>query len=87
VHSATRPEDFPTDNDPRCMVHPNPLVVGWYLGMVVPVESETCSKDATRICAVVIVSHEVLCIRFVVGVHTSWLGIDLNCHRSWIVSP
>jgi hypothetical protein len=36
---------------------------------------------------VVIVSHEVLCIRFVVGVHTSWLGIDLNCHRSWIVSP
>jgi hypothetical protein len=55
--------------------------------MVVPVESETCSKDATRICAVVIVSHEVLCIRFVVGVHTSWLGIDLNCHRSWIVSP
>jgi hypothetical protein len=68
------------------MVRPNPPVVGWSLGMVAPVESKICSKAVTGMCEVVIVSHEVLCVRFVLGVPTSWLGIDLNRHRSWIVS-
>jgi hypothetical protein len=48
------------------MVRPNPLVVGRSLGMVAPVESEMCSKDATGMCVVVIVSHEVLWVRFVI---------------------
>jgi hypothetical protein len=73
-------------DDPWWMVRPNPLVVGWSLGMVAPVESEMCSKAATGMCAVVIVSHKVLWVRFVIGVPTSWLGIDSNRHRSWIVS-
>jgi hypothetical protein len=68
------------------MVCSNPLVVGRSLGLVAPVESEMCSKAATGMCAVVIVSHEVLWIRFVIGVPTSWLGNDSNRHRSWIVS-
>jgi hypothetical protein len=42
------------------MVRPNPLVVRRSLGMVAPVESEMCSKAATRMSVVVIVSHEVL---------------------------
>jgi hypothetical protein len=63
------------------MVCPNPLVVGWFQGMVAPVESEMCSKAATRMSVVVIVSHE-----FVLGVPASGLVNDLNRHRSWIVS-
>jgi hypothetical protein len=68
------------------MVRPNPLVIGRSLGMVAPVESEMCSKAATGMCAVVIVSHEVMWVRFMIGVPTSWLGIDSNRHRSWIGS-
>jgi hypothetical protein len=68
------------------MVCPNPLVVERSLGMVAPVESEMCSKAAIGMCVVVIVSHKVLWVRFVTGVPTNWLGIDLNHHRSWIVS-
>ena len=68
------------------MVRPNPLVVGRSLGMVAPVESEMCSKAATGMSVVVIVSHEVLWVRFVLGVPTSWLVTDSNRHRSWIVS-
>jgi hypothetical protein len=49
--------------------------------MVAPVESEMCSKAATRMSVVVIVSHE-----FVLGVPASGLVNDLNRHRSWIVS-
>jgi hypothetical protein len=54
--------------------------------MVAPVESEKCSKAATGMSVVVIVSHEVLWVRFVLGVTTSWLVIGLNRHHSWIVS-
>ena len=68
------------------MVRPNPLVVGQSLGMVAPVESEMCSKAATGMCAVVIVSHEVLWVRFVLGVTTSWLVTGSNRHHFWIVS-
>jgi hypothetical protein len=50
--------------------------------MVAPVESEMCSKADTGMCAVVIVSHEVLWVRFVIGVPTSWLGNDSNRYRS-----
>jgi hypothetical protein len=53
------------------MVRPNPLVVGRSLGMVAPVESEMCSKAATGMSVVVIVSHEVLWVRFVLGVPTN----------------
>jgi hypothetical protein len=73
-------------DDPWWMVRPNPLVVRRSLGMVAPVESEMCSKAATRMSAVVIVPHEVLWVRFVLGVPTSWLGIDSNRHHSWLVS-
>jgi hypothetical protein len=41
------------------MVCPNHLVVGQSLGMVTPVESTMCSKAATGMSVVVIVSHEV----------------------------
>jgi hypothetical protein len=68
------------------MVLPNPLVVGQSLGMVAPVEFEMCSKAATGMSVVVIVSHEVLWVRFVLGVPTIWLVTDSNRHRSWIVS-
>jgi hypothetical protein len=54
--------------------------------MVAPVESEMCSKATTGMSAVVIVSHEVLWVLFLLGVPTSWLGIDSNRHRSWILS-
>jgi hypothetical protein len=54
--------------------------------MVARVESKMCGKNATGMCAVVIVSHKVLWVRFVIGVPTSWLGNDSNRHRSWIVS-
>jgi hypothetical protein len=54
--------------------------------MVAPVESEMYSKAATGMSAVVIVSHEVLWVRFVLGVPTNGLGMDSNRHRSWIVS-
>jgi hypothetical protein len=47
-------------DDPWWMVRPNPLVIERSLGMVAPVESEMCSKAATGMCVVVIVSHEVL---------------------------
>jgi hypothetical protein len=50
--------------------------------MVAPVESEMRNKAATRMSVVVIVSHEVLWVRFVLGVPTSWLVNDLNRHRS-----
>jgi hypothetical protein len=50
--------------------------------MEAPVESDMCGKAATGMCAVVIVSHEVLWVRFVIGVPTSWLGNDSNHHRS-----
>jgi hypothetical protein len=68
------------------MVHPNPLVVGWSLGIVTPVESVKCSKANTGMSVVVIVSHEVLWVRFVLGVPTNWIVTDSNRHRSWIVS-
>jgi hypothetical protein len=68
------------------MVCPNPLVVARSLVMVVPVESEICSKAAIGMSVVVIVSHEVLWVRYVLGVPTSWLVTDSNRHRSWIVS-
>ena len=68
------------------MVRPNPLVIRQSLGMVAPVESEMCSKAATRMSAVVIAPHEVLWVRFVLGVPTGWLVTDSNHHRSWIVS-
>jgi hypothetical protein len=58
-------------DDPWWMVRPNPMVVERSLGMVAPVESKMCSKAATGICAVVIVSHEILWARFVIGVPTS----------------
>jgi hypothetical protein len=54
--------------------------------MVAPVESEMCSKAATGMSVVVIVSHEVLWVQFVLGLPTSWLVTDSNHHRSWIVS-
>jgi hypothetical protein len=73
-------------DDPWWMVRPNPLVVGQSLGMVAPVESQMCSKATTRMSVVVIVSHEVPWIWFVLGVPTSWLVTDSNRHRSWIVS-
>jgi hypothetical protein len=73
-------------DDPWWMVLPNPLVVGQSLGMVAPVEFEMCSKAATGMSVVVIVSHEVLWVRFVLGVPTIWLVTDSNRHRSWIVS-
>jgi hypothetical protein len=73
-------------DDPWWMVRPNPLVVGRSLGMVAPVESEMCIKAATGMCVIVIVSHEVLWVLFVIGVPTSWLGNDSNRHCSWIVS-
>jgi hypothetical protein len=69
-------------DDPWWMVRPNPLVVMRSLGMVAPVESEKCSKASTGMNVVVIVSHEVLWVRFVLGVPTSWLLTDSNCHRS-----
>jgi hypothetical protein len=47
-------------DDPWCMVHPDPLVVGRSLGMVTPVESTMCSEATARMSEVVIVSHEVL---------------------------
>jgi hypothetical protein len=50
------------------------------------VKSEMCSKAATGMSVVVTVSHEVLWVRFVLRVPTSWSVIDLNRHRSWIVS-
>ena len=68
------------------MVCPKPLVVERSLVMVAPVESEICSKAATGMCAMVIVSHKVLWVRFVIGVPTVLLGNDSNRHRSWIVS-
>jgi hypothetical protein len=68
------------------MVRLNPLVVGWSLGMVAPAESKMCSKAATRMSVVVIVSHEVLWVWFVLGVPTIWLVTDSIRHRSWIVS-
>jgi hypothetical protein len=58
-------------DDPWWMVCPNPLVARRSLGMVAPVESEMCSKAATGMRAVVIVSHEVLWVRFVLGLPTS----------------
>jgi hypothetical protein len=73
-------------DDPWWMVRPNLLVVGRSLGMVAPVKSEMCSKAATGMSVVVTVSHEVLWVRFVLRVPTSWSVIDLNRHRSWIVS-
>jgi hypothetical protein len=73
-------------DDPWWMVHPNPLVVGQSLGMVAPIESEMCSEAATRMSVVVIVSHEVRWVRFVLGVPTGWLVTNSNHHRSWIVS-
>jgi hypothetical protein len=39
--------------------------------MVAHVEFEMCSKAATGMCVVVIVSHEVLWVQFVLGVPTS----------------
>jgi uncharacterized protein (DUF486 family) len=54
--------------------------------MVAPMESEMCRKAATGMCVVVIVSHGVLWVQFVIGVPASWLGNDSNLHRSWIVS-
>jgi hypothetical protein len=68
-------------DDPWWMVCPNPLVVGWSLGMVAPMESKMCSKATTRMSVVVIVSHEVLWVRFVLGVPTSWLVTNSNHHR------
>jgi hypothetical protein len=41
-----------------------------------------CIKAVTGMCVVVIVTHEVLWVRFVIGVPTRWLGNDLNRHRS-----
>jgi hypothetical protein len=73
-------------DDPWWMVRPNPLVVGRSLGMVAHVESEMCSKAAIGMSVVVIVSHEVLWVRFVLRVPTIWSVIDSNRHRSWIVS-
>jgi hypothetical protein len=58
-------------DDPWWMVRPNPLVVGRSPGMVAPMESDMCSKAATGMCAVVIVSHGVLWVQFVIGVPTS----------------
>jgi hypothetical protein len=54
--------------------------------MVAHVESEMCSKAAIGMSVVVIVSHEVLWVRFVLRVPTIWSVIDSNRHRSWIVS-
>jgi hypothetical protein len=54
--------------------------------MVAPMESEMWNKAAIGMSVVVIISHEVLWVRFVLGVPTSWLGTDSNRHRSWIVS-
>jgi hypothetical protein len=45
-----------------------------------------CSKAASGMSVVVIVSHEVLWVRFVLGVPTSWLVTNSNRRRSWIVS-
>jgi hypothetical protein len=45
-----------------------------------------CSKAATGMSVVVIISHEVLWVRFVLRVPTNWLVTDSNRHRSWIVS-
>jgi hypothetical protein len=50
------------------MVHLDPLVVGRSLGMVDPVESAMCSWVATEISMVVIISHEVLLVWFVLGI-------------------
>jgi hypothetical protein len=50
---------------------PNTLVVTRSLGMVAHVESEMCIKASTGMCVVVIVSHEVLWVRFVLGVLTN----------------
>jgi hypothetical protein len=36
--------------------------------MVAPVESEVCGEATTRICMVVIVSHEVLSVSFVLRI-------------------
>jgi hypothetical protein len=73
-------------DDPWWMVRPNPLVVGRSLGMVAPMESEMYIKAATGMSAMVIVSHEVMWVCFLLGVPTNGLGIDSNRHRSWIVS-
>jgi hypothetical protein len=54
--------------------------------MVALVESEKCNKAATGMSVVVIVSHEVLWVRFVLGVTTSWLVTGSNRHHFWIVS-
>jgi hypothetical protein len=53
-------------DDPWWMLRPNPLVVGWSLGMVASMESVMCSEAATGMSMVVTVSHEVLgmvCVR------------------------
>jgi hypothetical protein len=50
------------------------------------VESKTCNKAATGMSVVVIVYHEVVWVRFVLGVPTGWLVTDSNRHRSWLVS-
>jgi hypothetical protein len=50
------------------MVRPNPLVVGRSLGMVAHVESVMCNEAGTRMSMVVIVSHEVLWVWFVLGI-------------------
>jgi hypothetical protein len=50
------------------MLRPDPLVVKQSLDMVVPVEFTMCSRDAYGIRMVVIVSHEVLWMWFVLGV-------------------
>jgi hypothetical protein len=54
--------------------------------MVAPMESEMYIKAATGMSAMVIVSHEVMWVCFLLGVPTNGLGIDSNRHRSWIVS-
>jgi hypothetical protein len=55
-------------DDPWCMVCPDPLIVRRSLGMVAPVESTVCSEAATGMSMVVIVSHEVLWVWFVLGI-------------------
>jgi hypothetical protein len=50
------------------MVRPNPLVVERSPGMVTSVDSAACSRAVSGICIVVIVSHEVLWVWFVLGI-------------------
>ena len=54
--------------NPRRMVRPIPLVVGRSPGMVTSVESAACSWAVAGMCMVVIVSHEVLWVWFVLGI-------------------